>query len=270
MTTIPLFQVDAFTDRAFAGNPAAVCLLDEARSDEWMAAVAAEMNLSETAFVLAVRPGFWALRWFTPTVEVALCGHATLATTWVLADNGLLEAGDATTYATQSGMLTGRALVDGRIEIELPAADLSERAPLDGLAEALGAAPVWSGASEWDVAVELESARAVRELTPDLARLRALTSPEGPHGVIVTAAGDAADVDYVCRYFAPGVGIDEDPVTGAAQCVLGLWWAHRLGRTGLIAHQVSARGGVVGVVVADDRVHLAGNAVTVFRGELSV
>lgn len=256
-----IIQVDAFASRAFTGNPAAVCVMDGPRDEAWMQEVAMEMNLSETAF-LAPRPdGSWDLRWFTPAVEVALCGHATLASAHVLWQDGHLS-GDATArFHTRSGLLTARR--EGEwILMDFPAKPAQPADAPAGLANALGAEPRNVARSEYDWLVELDSEEALRGLDPDLTLLRRVEA----RGVIVTAR--AAEYDFVSRFFAPRVGVAEDPVTGSAHCVLAPYWAERLGRDAMTGFQASARGGVVRVRAAGDRVELGGQAVTVMRGTL--
>lgn len=257
----PIVQVDAFADRPFAGNPAAVCVLDAPREEEWMQAVAAEMNLSETAFLHPLDDG-WALRWFTPAVEVELCGHATLAGAHVLWEDGRLGAEEEARFHTASGLLTATRRGEW-IRLDFPAkpAELLDEVPAD-LAEALGTAPVRVGRSQWDLLVEVESETVLRALRPDFGRLRGVEA----RGVICTARG--AEHDFVSRFFAPRVGVDEDPVTGSAHCVLSPYWAAELGRESLAGYQASARGGVVRVHLRGERVLLEGRAVTVLRGEL--
>ena len=260
----PIIQVDAFADRAFTGNPAAVCILPAPREEGWMRDVAAEMNLSETAFLHPEGDG-WRLRWFTPEVEVDLCGHATLATAHVLWEGGHLPADAQARFHTRSGLLTARRAGEW-IELDFPAKPLLDAPPPEGLAEALGVAPVHVGRSHFDVLVEAASEDEVRELRPDMGRLMAVEA----RGVIVTArAVRGAEYDFVSRFFAPRVGVNEDPVTGSAHCVLAPYWAAKLGRDELVGYQASRRGGTVRVRSADDRVHLAGRAVTVLRGELA-
>lgn len=254
-----IFQVDAFTSEPFRGNPAAVCLLDAPRDTTWMQSVAAEMNLSETAFLDEQEGGF-GLRWFTPTTEVDLCGHATLASAHVLWQMGATEP--CLRFHTRSGTLTARR-DDAGIHMDFPAAPATSLDPPAGLAEGLGATPVWVGANRFDYLVELADAAAVRVLAPDLDRLRAFPV----RGVIVTAVG-GVEADFISRFFAPAVGVDEDPVTGSAHCCLGPYWSERLGRADLVGYQASARGGHVGVHVAGARVVLSGRAVTVLSGEL--
>ena len=262
-----IVQVDAFTAHAFAGNPAAVCVLPEPAAEAWMQAVAREMNLSETAFLLrrAGGDGF-GLRWFTPTTEVELCGHATLASAHALWEEGHLAADAEARFHTRSGLLSARRRADGWIELDFPA---EPPRPVDapaGLAEALGlhAAPGYVGRNRFDLVVALESERAVRALRPDFGRLAVVEA----RGVIATARAQADGFDFVSRFFGPRVGVDEDPVTGSAHCALAPFWAPRLGRERMLGYQASARGGVVEVRLAGERVVLGGQAVTVLRGEL--
>ena len=259
---ISLIQVDAFTDRPFRGNPAAVCLLDSARSAEWMQAVAMEMNLSETAF-LTPRDEGWDLRWFTPAVEVDLCGHATLASAHALWETGMLAAGGVARFHTRSGVLTCLQR-DSWIEMDFPATVDEEIEPPEGLADALGLLPEYVGRNAFDYVVEAAGEEAVRGLQPDYARLKRLQA----RGIIVTSRVSHGDFDFVSRFFAPASGIDEDPVTGSAHCALGPFWAKRLGKADFLAYQASPRGGVVKVRVEGDRVLLGGQAVTVMRGQL--
>jgi len=256
-----LLQVDAFTEVPFKGNPAAVCLLDREVDQDWMQAVAAEMNLSETAFLRRDGDGF-GLRWFTPAVEVDLCGHATLASAHALWEEGEVAAGEPIRFATRSGVLTASSR-DGGIELDFPATPPRPAEAPAGLLEALAAEARWVGRSRFDYLVEVGSEQAVRELAPDLGRLRAIQT----RGVIVTAAG-SPPFDLVSRYFAPAYGVDEDPVTGSAHCCLAPFWSDRLGKAELLAYQASRRGGVVSTRLAGDRVALGGQAVTVLRGEL--
>jgi PhzF family phenazine biosynthesis protein len=258
-----LLQIDAFTARPFGGNPAAVALLDGPAEATWMQQVAAEMNLAETAFVAPPEGGVHGLRWFTPTVEVDLCGHATLASAHALWSTGRVPAGQTIRFATRSGEL--RAQPDGDlIALDLPANPATEGDAPAGLLDALGVtAPVRVAVApgNW-VLVEVATEAEVRALAPDYRALR--SSPMA----IVTAAADEAPFDCASRVFGPAYGIDEDPVTGAAHCILGPWWAPRLGRPDVRAHQVSARGGDLHVRVEGDRVRVAGQAVTVLAGEL--
>ncbi|HEX9803611.1 MAG TPA: PhzF family phenazine biosynthesis protein [Gammaproteobacteria bacterium] len=258
-----IYQVDAFTEAPFHGNPAAVCLLDEERDSEWMQAVAMEMNLSETAFVRPRDNGF-ELRWFSPATEVNLCGHATLASAHVLWEAGLLSADAEAKFDTRSGRLIARRHAQ-EIELDFPA-DPTTPLEDDAALHAILGQPVVSlrrGREDW--LVELDSEAAVRDCRPDLARIAALPA----RGLIITARGSGR-FDFVSRFFAPGIGVDEDPVTGAAHCTLAGYWAERLGKSAMVAWQASARGGRLGVRLAGDRVFLTGRAVTVMRGELTV
>ena len=256
-TLLPLFQVDAFTDHPFSGNPAAVCLLDRERDAAWMQAVAAEMNLSETAFLLPREDGF-GLRWFTPATEVDLCGHATLAAAHVLWEQGLLAPGAAARFHTRSGHL--RATRSGAvIELDFPAAPAEP-----GLLAALGLDGGEVCRGRFDYLVVVEDEAEVRALRSDFPALGWVET----RGVIVSARSDNPEYDFVSRFFAPAAGIPEDPVTGSAHCTLGPWWAPRLGKQSMTAFQASRRGGVVQVSLQGDRVHLGGRAVTVLAGEL--
>jgi PhzF family phenazine biosynthesis protein len=261
--TIPLFQVDAFTDRPFHGNPAAVCLLEAARDEDWMQSVAAEMNLAETAFVSPRADGY-DLRWFTPTCEVDLCGHATLASAHALWETKRLPAGATARFHTKSGWLTASQR-GNLIELDFPATP-PEDAPAFAarLAAAVRAPIVWAGQSRFDLVARLASADAVRQAAPDLALVGALPC----RGVIVTAEGDDGVHDFVSRFFGPQSGVDEDPVTGSAHCALAPYWAAVFDRTALVGFQASPRGGTVRVQLVGDRVRLGGHAVTVLRGEL--
>ncbi|MFN8546515.1 MAG: PhzF family phenazine biosynthesis protein [Candidatus Eisenbacteria bacterium] len=271
MPTLPLYLVDAFTPRPFAGNPAGVCLLDQAREAGWMQSVAAEMNQAETAF-LEPREGEWKLRWFTPSVEVDLCGHATLASAHVLWESGRSQE-PTLRFHTRSGVLSARRVQEGagspRIELDFPALLRAEVTPPAGLLPALGIdRALWIGGNKMDYFVELESAAELRALRPDHTKLRAST--QEVRGVIVTAKSDTPDYHFISRFFAPGSGIDEDPVTGSAHCALAPYWSAKLGLTTMTGYQASPRGGVVEVELRGDRVLLRGSAVTVMAGELRV
>jgi PhzF family phenazine biosynthesis protein len=258
-----IYQVDSFTDQPFRGNPAGVCFPADPRDDAWMLSVAKEMNLSETAFLRPGEDGY-DLRWFTPAIEVDLCGHATLASAHILWETGRLDATLPARFHTRSGLLT--AIRHGRdIELDFPATPPEETSVLPWLGEALGVEPRYIGKSRFDYLVEVASEETVRGLRPDFVRLKALAA----RGVIVTAIADSPGYDFVSRFFAPGAGIDEDPVTGSAHCCLGPFWNSRLGKREMVAHQVSERGGVVRVRLEHTRVHLGGQAVTVIRGELA-
>lgn len=265
--------VDAFSDRPFAGNPAAVCVLAEPVATSWMQHLARELNLSETAYLTPESNGGHGLRWFTPTVEVDLCGHATLAAAHVLWESGRLGRATPARFFTRSGPLTAVAAPDGWITLDFPAAPLLDGAgqPLGPIAEALAVAEsavVAARMSRFDLLVEVDSAAVVRTLRPDLAGLARIPA----RGVIVTARAEPdalPSADFVSRFFGPRVGVPEDPVTGSAHCALGPYWAGKLGRGNLVGYQASERGGVVRVAVSGDRVFLGGQAATVWQGHLA-
>jgi len=262
---IEIVQVDAFTDTPFRGNPAAVCFLEEAHDDAWLQNVAREMNLSETAFLRPRDHGRegYDLRWFTPVAEVDLCGHATVASAHALWETGRLPENARALFHTRSGLLTAERDSDW-IELDFPSLPDEPAAAPTGLIRGLGIEPTYVGKSRFDYVVELESQAAVLGLRPDFALLRRV---EG-RGVIVTSRPASPEYDFVSRYFAPNFGIDEDPVTGSAHCVLAPFWTGRLGRRELTGYQASPRGGVVRVRLEGERVRLGGKAVTVLRGEL--
>jgi PhzF family phenazine biosynthesis protein len=257
-----LHVVDAFTAKPYAGNPAAVCLLEAAAPEPWMKSVAREMNLSETAFLHPMHGGF-GLRWFTPTVEVSLCGHATLASAFTLWETGVLRPDQEARFHTLSGWLTCRRSGDW-IEMDFPAKPAQPCAAPAGLGEAFGAALTWVGQSGMDYLVEVADEKTLRALEPNLSALSKLSV----RGIIVTSRSDSPDFDFVSRFFAPGSGVDEDPVTGSAHCTLGPYWQQKLGKRAFLAFQASARGGTVGVEVRGDRVLLRGQAVLISRVEL--
>jgi PhzF family phenazine biosynthesis protein len=264
-----ILQVDAFTNRPFAGNPAAVCVLNGPADEGWMQDVAREMNLSETSFLhWEDGSGSFRLRWFTPTVEVDLCGHATLAAAHVLWTEGHLPSDSPAWFQTRSGLLKAERR-DDWIAIDLPVTPVQllpgSMNDSASLAEVVGAPVKFAGYSRFDCLIELESEEAVRALKPDVARLAALPV----RGVIVTARAETAGYDFVSRFFAPRVGIDEDPVCGSAHCCLGPYWGERLRKSEMLAYQASARGGVIRVGLRGDRVRLGGQAVTVLNGELT-
>jgi predicted PhzF superfamily epimerase YddE/YHI9 len=260
MSRVPCWQVDAFTDRPFAGNPAAVVWLDQDADPVWMQNVAAEMNLAETAFVRKLADGY-SLRWFTPKVEVDLCGHATLASAHALWTSGTVSD-DPLRFHTRSGVLTC-SRNDGLIELDFPATPPAEVAVDPAVMSALGtSSAVYFGRSRFDVLVHLPSPAELRSLQPDLRKLAATDA----RGVIVTAVGDDPKFDFISRFFAPRCGVDEDPVTGSAHCALTPYWAARLGKTSFTAFQASARGGVLRLRLSGDRVVLGGHAVTMWEG----
>lgn len=268
--SIRIVQVDAFTNRPFSGNPAAVCVLPAPRSDQWMRDVAREMNLSETAFLTphnggqgATHEGGYNLRWLTPAVEVDLCGHATVASAHVLWEDGHLPEGVQARFHTRSGLLTADRRGEW-IELDFPAKLAVSADPPPELLPALGVAKAeYVGRNAFDYLVEVDSEEVLRSLAPDHSRLRKLPV----RGIIVTARG-TGEFHFVSRFFAPGSGVDEDPVTGSAHTALGPYWGGKLGKSEFTAFQASARGGVVRVRLNGERVLLGGQAVTVMTGEL--
>lgn len=265
--TTPLYQVDAFTDTAFHGNPAAVCLLEEVADPAWMQSVAAEMNLSETAFVRSLDPDpLHELRWFTPVAEVELCGHATLAAAHALWSSERAPTGEEIQFTTlHRGLLTCRHEESGNwIRMDFPADPPLASAPSPGLIEALGVEPRASFRASEDWLIEVADEAAVLAARPDFRRLGQTEA----RGVMVTAPAASADVDFVSRFFAPRFGVDEDPVTGSAHCVLAPFWGNRFGRRELVGYQASRRGGRVRVAWRGDRVEISGQAVTVSEGTL--
>ena len=259
-----IFHVDAFTDRQFAGNTAAVCILSGPADVRWMQKVAQEMNLSETAFLYRHGDGF-NLRWFTPAAEVDLCGHATLASAYALWEAGYLKLEEEGRFYTHSGLLTARRMGDW-IELDFPAEPEKKVSPPPHLVNALGVTPEYVGRNRFDYLVKVDSEETVRNLKPDFALLKQIPA----RGVIVTSLSGSEGYDFVSRFFAPAVGINEDPVTGSAHCCLGPFWKERLGKNEFVAYQVSLRGGIVRVRMKGERVYLGGQAVTILRGELIV
>jgi len=257
-----IFQVDAFTDKPFAGNPAAVCIMPAAADEGWMQHLANEMNLSETAFVVQ-QGGDFNLRWFTPAVEVELCGHATLASAHILWEQGFLSPDRQARFYTRSGLLSA-VRKDSWIELDFPAEPESRTDVPDVALKAFGVPVGYVGKNRFDFLIEVESAEAVRQIAPDFTLLGSISS----RGFIVTSRSDSSQYDFISRFFAPAAGVNEDPVTGSAHCCLGPYWAKKLGRKELTGYQASARGGVIRVRVGDDRVYLSGQAVTVMQGTL--
>jgi PhzF family phenazine biosynthesis protein len=255
-----IYQIDAFTDKPFAGNPAAVCFLDTEKDSTWMQNIATEMNLSETAFVSPKEAGY-ELRWFTPTMEVDLCGHATLASAHAIWEDGRKPMESAIEFYTKSGTLRTR-LSEGWIEMDFPSLPAEETAPPEGLLEALHVKASYVGSNQYDIIVEVTSEIAVRKLRPDFLKLARIDM----RGVIVTARSN--DYDFVSRFFAPSVGISEDPVTGSAHCCLAPFWKEKLKKDVMTGYQASQRSGVVRVQVKGDRVILGGKAVTILKGDL--
>jgi PhzF family phenazine biosynthesis protein len=261
---LTITQVDAFADKPFTGNPAAVCLLEQPRDGAWMQLVAREMNLSETAF-LAKRERGYDLRWFSPTVEIDLCGHATLASAHVLWEQGILRPDETVSFHTKSGVLPAKK--EGTwIEMDFPATPAAPDTDheLEDMEAALGVKVKNLGRSRFDYLAEVESENALRSLEPDFTKIGRLIT----RGLIVTSAASGSDCDFVSRFFAPAAGINEDPVTGSAHCCLGPFWSERFGRDSLIGYQASTRGGFVRTRCQGDRVLISGQAVTVMRGEL--
>jgi PhzF family phenazine biosynthesis protein len=260
--SLELFQIDAFTDKPFKGNPAAVCILPGPKDPVWMQDVAREMNLSETAFLYSNADGF-NLRWFTPTVEEDLCGHATLASAHILWEMGHLKRNEQARFFSRSGLLTAE-LKGNWIELDFPAEPAIPVSIPEDLEHALGVAPKNVSKNRLDYLVEVDSEKVVRDLKPDFNRLCQIPS----RGFIITSRATTGDYDFVSRFFAPQEGIPEDPVTGSAHCCLGPFWADRLGKEEMIAYQASSRGGVIRVRVCGQRVRLSGQAVTIFQGKI--
>lgn len=261
---VPMYQVDAFTKQPFQGNPAAVCLLEAPKDTAWMQAVANEMNLSETAFLLPENDGY-RLRWFTPKNEVKLCGHATLASAHVLYQERLISANAQARFHTLSGLLTAKYCEgSGLIELDFPTTPVVSCEPPVGLLEATGVKPVFVGRGDDDYLIEVATEAEVKAVAPDFGRLIRVAC----RGVIVTALSASKGYDFISRFFAPVVGVNEDPVTGSAHCRLTPYWQAKLKKNEFTAYQASARGGFLQLTAAGDRVRIGGNAVTVFQGTL--
>lgn len=263
---VNIYQVDAFTSQPFHGNPAAVCLLQEPVESEWAQKVAMEMNLSETAF-LYKEGDKYNLRWFTPKVEVDLCGHATLASAHILWEEKYLKPEEQAVFSTRSGILLAELTQDW-IKLDFPVKRITETVPPPGLLRALGVQAKFVkfiGVNKFDYLVEVEGEDLVRNLAPDIAGLSKLPL----RAVIITSRADQSGYDFISRFFAPGSGIAEDPVTGSAHCLLGPYWLAKLKRDTFKAYQASPRGGELQVKVQGERVHLYGQAVTVLRGQLN-
>ena len=261
---VTITVVDAFTDQPFRGNPAAVCILEQWKEDAWLQNVAAEMNLSETAFLVPDGTGAFHLRWFTPAVEVDLCGHATLASAHVLWKTEVLSGHEQARFDTRSGRLTADRKGDW-IELDFPSMPAEEITPPVGLSLAFGGIPFrFAGKNASDYLVELETEEQVRKLRPDFVLLAGVPM----RGVIATARASSDEYDFVSRFFAPGAGINEDPVTGSAHCCLAPFWAERLEKNEMKAYQASSRGGTLVLLNEGARVKIRGQAVTVLSGEL--
>ena len=261
---IEIYQVDAFTDQPFTGNPAAVCLLNQFPADGWMQSMAAEMNLSETAFVCPADDGFQ-LRWFTPTTEVDLCGHATLAASHALWESGRLPIDQTALFQTASGELSA-CRRGNLIELDFPSEPPVPHDPPPELLDAISCPPVFVGRNKMDYLVEVASVEEVENIQVNMQRLSTLPV----RGLIVTAKCDQPEYDFVSRFFAPAVGVNEDPVTGSAHCCLAPYWGNKLGLNRMKAYQASGRGGVIELKTVPNRVVLGGNARTIFRGVLAI
>jgi len=259
-----LYQVDAFTDKIFSGNPAGICLLTSPKDDTWMQGLAMEMNISETAFLEKIRDGY-NLRWFTPNSEVDLCGHATLASAHILWETGELDVTSAARFHTKSGLLTANKK-DGWIELNFPREDEREAPPPPELIRGLGVNPLYTGRNRMDYIVEVESEDILRLIDPDMEALKKVKT----RGIIVTSPSKSGEFDFVSRFFCPILGVNEDPVTGSAHCCLGPYWQKKLKKDSLHAFQASARGGELRVKVSGERVFISGKAITVFTAEMNV
>jgi PhzF family phenazine biosynthesis protein len=262
--SLSIYHVNAFANQPFKGNPAAVCILGTAKEEAWMQAVAAEMNLSETAFLLKQDDGY-SLRWFTPVKEVDLCGHATLASAHILWENGEVDQSDELRFLTKSGLLSAR-YKDGRIELNFPASVPLPVTPPVELIDALGVSPIFCGKFGEKYLMEVATEEEVYELTPNFDLLRKLSE----RGISITSRSSKSDIDFISRYFAPWVGIDEDPVNGSSHCCLTPYWSEKLGKNTLKAYQASSRGGYLDVRYEGDRVFLSGFATTLTRGQVLV
>ncbi len=254
-----IYQVDAFTESVFSGNPAGVCIMEKAAPEIWMQNIAAEMNLSETAFLYPEKKGY-NLRWFTPRVEVELCGHATLASAHILWEKELLGNYKLATFYTKSGLLIA-AWENGWIKLDFPSLPPEKKDAPDGLLDALGVTAQYVGASRFDYLVEVDSGKTVEKIQPDFSAIARLPV----RGVIVTGKNERGKYDFVSRFFAPAVGVNEDPVTGSAHCVLGPYWSKKLGKSELVAYQASSRGGELQIRAMGERTHLLGQARTIFE-----
>lgn len=259
-----LYQVDAFTDKLFKGNSAGVCILDKQISEEMMQSIAMEMNLSETAFLLKQDNGF-NLRWFTPESEVDLCGHATLASAHILWEEGYLDQNEQAIFYTKSGVL--KAFKDGEyITLDFPLELAQQVNPPDDLIKAFNVPFLYAGKNRMDYIIEVENEEVIKALKPDFELLKRVKA----RGVIVTSASSNPEYDFVSRFFAPRVGINEDPVTGSAHCCLGPYWSNKLKKDSLIAYQASKRGGILKLRILKERIHIGGKAVTFFKTEIKV
>ena len=264
MSKLKIFQIDSFTNQPFRGNPAAVCLSDHFPPDQWMQSMAAEMNLSETAFVCPADPGYQ-LRWFTPTIEVDLCGHATLAAAHVLWETGTLTPTEIASFQTLSGNLSAERAGD-KIILDFPSEPATSQTAPAELLNSVNVAPLFVGKNRMDYLIEVGSIEDLTQLSVDYTQLKKVAA----RGLIVTAQSQTNDFDFWSRFFCPAVGVNEDPVTGSAHCCLAPYWATKLGRNELRGFQASERGGTIDVQLKQDRVRLGGVATTIFSGELHV
>lgn len=262
---IKIHTVDSFTDKPFSGNPAGVCILEKELNEKQMQNIAMEMKHAETAFVVPSGKDFL-LRWFTPAAEVDLCGHATLASSHIMWQEKVIGADETIRFHTRSGLLTANKRGEG-IELNFPATEMKEIQSFHELEKCIGVKPVFTGKTKWVYFAELNSADEVRTLEPDFVLINNLPSSGE---VLVTARSDTPEYDIVSRFFAPAVGVDEDPVTGSAHCILGPYWAKKLNKNPIMAYQASKRGGSMGVRVEGDRVYLTGKAITVLSGEMNI
>ncbi|MFE4429128.1 PhzF family phenazine biosynthesis protein [Peribacillus butanolivorans] len=257
--------INTFTDQPFRGNPAAVCFFSEEKNTEWMQQIAKETNLPVTAFIINLHKNECSLRWFTPSIEIPICGHGTLASSFFLWGKGYAQKNKPIVYQTKSGVLTSK-LVDGMVQLEFPSLIEKEAIAPDLLIKALGVVPTYVGQNKWDYLIEVQSEEIVRNLNPDIDLIAQLPI----RGIIVTSQSDSSEYDFVSRFFSPAQGLNEDYVTGSAHCCLGPYWKSKLGKNIFQAYQASERGGVIKVEVVEDIVKLSGNAVTIFEGNLTL
>ncbi|MFF5399373.1 PhzF family phenazine biosynthesis protein [Peribacillus butanolivorans] len=257
--------INTFTDQPFRGNPAAVCFLSEEKNTEWMQQIAKETNLPVTAFIINLHKNECSLRWFTPSIEIPICGHGTLASSFFLWGKGYAQKNKPIVYQTKSGVLTSK-LVDGMVQLEFPSLIEKEAIAPDLLIKALGVAPTYVGQNKWDYLIEVQSEEIVRNLNPDIDLIAQLPV----RGIIVTSQSDSSEYDFVSRFFSPAQGLNEDYVTGSAHCCLGPYWKSKLDKNIFQGYQASERGGVIKVEVVEDIVKLSGNAVTIFEGNLTL
>lgn len=262
---IPIYTADAFTDKPFSGNPAGICVLTTPLDEKMMQKIAFEMNLAETAFLSKTDNGSYSLRWFTPAVEVDLCGHATLASSHILWETEKEMKADTLRFNTRSGLLKAN-YKNGQIELDFPVIESKQIEIQNGLVKALGVKPVSLFKTEWNYLAELDSEETLRNIKPDFEILKSLDV----FGTIITARASMAGYDFVSRFFAPAKGIPEDPVTGSAHCALGPYWMKKLDKNSFKAYQASARGGTVGVRIESGRVYLTGKTVTMLRGTINI